>query len=66
MNRVRPENIVISNIINKYIKHSVSTATSKVSESLGWDEPGERAMKKIYDPNNGMSCLCEQIFIIGC
>ena len=55
------ENIVIGNIINKYIN---STATSKVAESLDGYE-WQNGVKKIYYPYNSMSCLSEQILELG-
>ena len=60
-----PENIVIGNIINKYIKYCVRTAASKVPESLDRYEPGERTVKKINYPYDSMSGLYKQIIKLG-
>ena len=62
---MRLENIVVGNIIYKYVKHRVRPPASKVPESLDRYEPGKRTIKKINCPYDGMSCLYKQIIKLG-
>ena len=64
MNQVSFENIVIGNIINKYIKQRIRTATSKVSESL-YRYERENRVKKVYYPYDSISCLYKQSLELG-
>ena len=51
---------VVSKIVNNDIKHSISTATCQVTESLDGYYPGKWPVKEINDPNNDMSCKGKQ------